>query len=148
MSGSVARGHQTGIWFNDHDSQFLVQWSLREVHDAQLTVPAASQPPPPSYKACVRIFQEVFETTLAAARPVVPFSLRDAVDPYPYLQGSLVLLQQPSDSPVLLIKNLKFSGFQQAQVVLFPSIPEAPGEEGGPKGAVNAPGAIGDESGG
>lgn len=119
---------QTGVWFNAPDPQYLIQWSLQEVQEPQLSASSASQAAPPTtYKARARIFQEVFETTVAAARPVVPFSLRDATTGSLCLQGSLVLLQQPSDPPVLLVKNLKFSGFQQAQVVLFPSAPDAPG---------------------
>ncbi|HEV7504807.1 MAG TPA: hypothetical protein VGS07_07855 [Thermoanaerobaculia bacterium] len=119
---------QTGVWFNDPDPQYLIQWSLQEVQEPQLSAPSASQAAPSTtYKARARIFQEVFETTLATARPVVPFSLRDANTGSLCLQGSLVLLQQPSDPPVLLVKNLKFSGFQQAQVVLFPSAPDKQG---------------------
>ncbi len=140
---------QTGVWFNNLDPQFLIQWSLQEVHDPQLAAQASSQAAPPATcKACVRIFQEVFQTTLAATRPVVPFSLRDAVSPFPYLQGSLVLLQQPSNPPVLLVKNLKFSGFQQAQVVLFPSLMDTPGGESGAKGGAGVPAGSGNESGG
>ncbi len=127
-ASSSASTQQTGVWFNDSDPQYLIQWSLQEVQAPQPSTPAASQTEPPAtYTARARIFQEVFETTLGAARPVVPFSLRDANTGSLCLQGSLVLLQQPSDPPVLLVKNLKFSGFQQAQVVLFPSAPHIPG---------------------
>jgi hypothetical protein len=123
---------QSGVWFDDTDPQYLIQWSLKQAQDPQLAAANPSQvAPPTTYQARVRIFQEVFETTLAAVRPVVPFSLRDAITLSPCLQGSLVLLQQPSDPPMLLVKNLKFSGFQQAQVVLFPTAPDAPG---GPSG--------------
>lgn len=124
---------QSGFWINDPDPQFLIQWSLEEGQDPQLGAQNASQAAPPTtYKARVRIFQEIFETTLAATRPVVPFSLRDATTGSVYLQGSLALLQQPSGPPpVLLVKNLKFSGFQQAQVVLFPSTPDVSGGESG-----------------
>lgn len=130
-SGSVS-APQSGIWFDDPDPQYLIQWSLQEAPVPQPSTSTASQAgPPTTYTARARIFQEVFETTLAAARPVVPFSLRDANTGALCLQGSLVLLQQPSDPPVLLVKNLKFSGFQQAQVVLFPSAPGAPGGASG-----------------
>ncbi len=131
-ASSSASTPQTGVWFNDSDPQYLIQWSLQEVQAPQPSTPAASQAEPPAtYTARARIFQEVFETTLGAARPVVPFSLRDANTGALCLQGSLVLLQQPSDPPVLLVKNLKFSGFQQAQVMLFPSALHVPGGESG-----------------
>lgn len=128
-----SNGPQTGIWLSDQDSQFLIQWSLEEGQDPQLGASNASQAAPPATcKARVRIFQEIFETTLAATRPVVPFSLRDTTTGSVYLQGSLVLLQQPSGPPpMLLVNNLKFAGFQQAQVVLFPSAPDISGGESG-----------------
>jgi hypothetical protein len=123
-----ASAPQTGIWCDDLDPQFLIQWSLQEAQASQPAGQTASQAAPPNTsQARVRIFQEAFETDLTAVRPIVPFSLRDANTGSPYLQGSLVLLQQPSVPPVLMVKNLKFSGFQQAQVVLFPSTPEVPG---------------------
>jgi hypothetical protein len=138
----------SGIWCNNQDPQFLIQWSLQEVPAAQPAASAAAQPPAPgTYAARVRIFQEIFGTGLAVARPVVPFSLRDAVDPNPYLQGSLVLLQQPSGPPpMLLVKNLRFSGFQQAQVVLYPADQGIAGEESRALGGgTAAPGGSGGE---
>lgn len=119
---------QTGIWLNEPDPQFLIQWTLQEAQAQQPATQTASQAlPSDTYQARVRIFQEIFETNLAAMRPTVPFSLRDAITGSLYLQGSLVLLQQPLTPPVLLVKNLKFSGFQQAQVMLFPSVSDVPG---------------------
>jgi hypothetical protein len=130
-SGSTS-APQTGVWLHNSDPQYLIQWSLQEIQQPPSSSPAASQAEPPAtYTARVRIFQEVFETALAATRPMVPFSLRDANTGALCLQGSLVLLQQPSDPPVLLVKNLRFSGFQRAQVVLFPSAPNPLGGASG-----------------
>jgi hypothetical protein len=114
---------QSGVWLDNFDAQFLIQWSLQEVPTPQATMPtAATEPPSTTFKARIRLFQEIFDTNLTAARPIVPFSLQDGISPYPYLQGSLVLLQQSFEStPVLLVRNLKFTGFQKAQITLYPS---------------------------
>ncbi len=146
----------SGIWWQEEDPQFLIQWTLSPASPppSSPTAPqfAAAPAPPvqpasPAYQAHVAIFQEVFDVTFPNPfQPgPVPFSLSDpTVGPNPYLQGSLVLTQ--GTVPTLQVMNLQFPGFRAMTVPLFPS-PSSPGSDGGGSGSPTAGSSSGGQDG-
>jgi hypothetical protein len=125
----------SGTWLQAEDPQILFSWNLEQEKDQ--VPPSASSDPgsgTPSYKARVRIYQQIFDTEFPAPPrrgPVVPFSVTDpSVGTAPYLQGSFVLWQNPLSLEVV---NLRFPGFQSQTLTLYPdpSTGPGPGTEGG-----------------
>jgi hypothetical protein len=111
----------SGTWFQEADPQILVHWTISPTPPSLSSAPSEPSSSSPSYQAQVRIYQQIFDTALPSPPfrgLVVPFSVSDpTVGPTPYLQGSLVLTQNP---PALEVVNLKFPGFQTQSLTLFP----------------------------
>lgn len=128
----------SGTWFREDDPQILIQWAVKQAQDPT----SSSTPEPgsgsPTYKAQVRIYQMIFDTSFPNPPLrgfVVPFSVADpSVGTAPYLQGSFVLSQ--TTPPCLEVMNLRFPGFPAQNLTLYPSPPTrlGAGEPSAPAG--------------
>jgi hypothetical protein len=103
----------SGSWEWDGSIDLRIDWQLWA--------------PPSGYRARVTLFQGgnvLVEARLSDREPAVPFSVQGAVQSSPYLQGNLVLAQDP----LLAVEQFSFPGHPSRTLILYTAFPLDPEE--------------------
>jgi hypothetical protein len=103
----------SGSWEWDGSIDLRIDWQLWA--------------PPSGYRARVTLLQGgkvLVDARLSDQEPAVPFSVQDAVQSSPYLQGNLVLTQDP----LLAVEQFSFPAYPSRTLILYTAFPLDPEE--------------------